>query len=292
MITDKPVAADNLRGSLWMIGSMAGFAAEDAFLKAAAGAMPVGEVLVLEGLAGIVCFAALALRAGTPPLPRAVLSGTMAIRSAMEMVGRLFYALAIVLTPLSTASAILQATPLVVVPGAALLFRERIGGFRWAMMAMGFAAVLLIVRPGLAGFSALSVLALIGMLGFAGRDLATRAAPPTLSNAQLGVAGFSVLTLSGALILSVTGGPVLPGLPACGLVACASAFGIAGYGALTQAMRTGEVSAVTPFRYSRLLFALILGVVAFGERPDPQTLLGSAIIVACGLGLLTRRRIG
>ncbi|MGV8988205.1 MAG: DMT family transporter [Cypionkella sp.] len=286
------MASDNLRGSLWMIGSMAGFAAEDGFLKAAAGAMPLGEVLVIEGLAGIVCFSILAMLAGAPPVPRAVLSKTMALRSGMELVGRLFYALAIALTPISTASAILQATPLVVVPGAALLFHEKVGGFRWAMMAAGFLAVLLILRPGLSGFSALSLLALVGMLGFAGRDLATRAAPPALSNAQLGVAGFAVLAVSGGLILSVTGGLEVPSPRAAALVICASGFGIAGYAALTTAMRTGEVSAVTPLRYARLLFALVIGMVAFGERPDAQTLLGSALIVACGLALLTRRRIG
>ena len=286
------MASENLRGSLWMIASMAGFAAEDGFLKAAAGAMPVGEVLVIEGLAGVLCFAILAIRAGASPVPKAVFSRTMAIRSALEMVGRLFYALALALTPLSTASAILQATPLVVVPGAALLFRERVGGFRLAMMAVGFGAVLLIVRPGASAFSPLSILALLGMLGFAGRDLATRAAPPALSNAQLGVAGFAVLALAGAAILSVTGGVVLPGLRASALVISASGFGIAGYFALTTAMRTGDVSAVTPLRYTRLLFALVIGVALFGERPDAQTLLGSAIIVACGLALLTRRRIG
>jgi drug/metabolite transporter (DMT)-like permease len=138
----------------------------------------------------------------------------------------------------------------------------------------------------------LSILALLGMLGFAGRDLATRAAPPALSNAQLGVAGFAVLALAGSAILSVTGGVVLPGLRASALVISASGFGIAGYFALTTAMRTGDVSAVTPLRYMRLLFALVIGVALFGERPDAQTLLGSAIIVACGLALLTRRRIG
>lgn len=285
------MASDNLRGSLWMMGAMAGFAAEDGFLKAAAGAMPLGQVLMVEGLAGIVWFSLVAIRAGSPPLPRAILSRTMATRSAFELVGRLFYALALALTPISTASAILQATPLVVVPGAAILFREKVGAFRWAMMTIGFLAVLLILRPGLAGFSALSLLALTGMLGFAGRDLATRAAPPALSNAQLGVAGFAVLALSGALILLVTGGLTLPGARAAALTAGAAVFGIAGYSALTTAMRTGEVSAVTPFRYARLVFALAIGVVAFHERPDAQTLLGSAIIVACGLALLLRRRI-
>ncbi len=286
------MASDNLRGSLWMMGSMAGFALEDGFLKAASGAVPLGEVLVVEGLCGILWFSLMALRAGAPPLPRAVLSRTMAIRSGFEIVGRMFYALAIALTPISVASAILQATPLVVVPGAAILFREKVGLFRWSLIVVGFLAVLLILRPGLEGFSALSLLAVTGMLGFAGRDLATRAAPPALSNAQLGVAGFSVLATSGLLILAHTGGLALPSPHALILLAGASVFGIAGYGALTRAMRTGEVSAVTPFRYSRLVFALAVGVLAFGERPDAQTLLGSAIIVTCGLALLTRRRIG
>ncbi len=286
------MASDNLRGSLWMMGSMAGFALEDGFLKAAAGAVPLGEVLVVEGIAGVLWFSAMALRAGAPPLPRAVLSRTMAIRSSFELVGRLFYALAIALTPISVASAILQATPLVVVPGAAILFREKVGAFRWSLIVAGFLAVLLIVRPGLDGFSALSLLALTGMLGFAGRDLATRAAPPALSNAQLGVAGFTVLGVSGLLILAVIGGVTFPSLHATALLTGASGFGIAGYTALTQAMRTGEVSAVTPFRYARLVFALAVGVLIFGERPDAQTLLGSAMIVTCGLALLSRRRIG
>ena len=55
-------------------------------------------------------------------------------------------------------------------------------------------------------------------------------------------------------------------------------------------MRTGEVSAVTPFRYSRLVFAMLIGKAVFGERPDAQTFLGAAISVACGLGILVERQ--
>ena len=281
---------DNLRGSLYMILSMAGFAVEDAFIKAAARQMPVGQVLIVMGLAGIMVFATQARRAGDPPLPRAVLSRTMALRSGSELAGRLLYALAIALTPISTASAILQATPLVVVLGAALVFGERVSAGRWTVIALGFAGVLVILRPGLAGFDLLSLLALGGMLGFAGRDLATRAAPPALSNAQLGVAGFAVLGISGVVILSVTGGASLPSASGAGLLAGASLFGILGYGALTVAMRTGEVSAVTPFRYTRLLFAMVLGIGVFGERPDSATLIGAAMIVGCGVLILGRRR--
>lgn len=281
---------DNMRGSLFMILSMAGFAVEDAFIKAAARQMPVGQVLIVMALVGMAAFAAQARRAGDPPLPRGVLSRTMALRSAFELAGRLLYALAIALTPISTASAILQATPLVVVLGAALVFGERVSPGRWAVIALGFAGVLVILRPGLDGFEMLSLLAIGGMLGFAGRDLATRAAPPALSNAQLGVAGFAVLGVSGLVILSVTGGATLPSASGAGLLAGACGFGILGYGALTVAMRTGEVSAVTPFRYTRLLFAMVLGIGVFGERPDGATLIGAAMIVGCGVLILGRRR--
>ena len=279
----------NLRGSLFMSAAMAGFAVEDAFLKSASGQIPVGQAITLMGLVGVAVFAVLALRAGDAPLPRAMLTRTMLLRSGFEITGRLFYALAIALTPISTASAILQASPLVVVLGAAVIFGERVGLWRWLLIIAGFVGVLIILRPGLQGFSALSLLALVAMAGFAGRDLATRAAPPALSNAQLGVTGFAMLTLSGLIILAVTGGVRLPDPATFALLAGASAFGIAGYAALTQAMRLGEVAVVTPFRYTRLLFALAIGITVFGERPDAATLAGSALIVACGLLLLTRR---
>ena len=279
----------NLRGSLFMVASMAGFAAEDMFIKAASRAIPVGEVILLMGLVGTLVFGLVARAAGDAVLPRAVLSRTMLLRSGFEIVGRLFYALAVALTPLSVASAILQATPLLVVLGAAVIFGERVGVRRWVLILAGFVGVLIILRPGLAGFSALSLLALVAMAGFAGRDLATRAAPPALTNAQLGVTGFLMLTLSGVIILAVSGGARLPDPWALALLAGASAFGITAYAALTQAMRLGEVAVVTPFRYTRLLFALAIGVTVFGERPDAATLAGSALIVACGVVLLTRR---
>lgn len=279
----------NQRGSLYMVSSMAGFAVEDMFIKSAARLMPLGQVLALMGALGVLWFALQARRVGDVAFPRALVSRTMVLRSGAEIVGRLFYSLAIALVPLSVASAILQATPLVVVAGAALIFGEKVGASRWALTGLGFAGVLVILRPGLEGFDALSLLAVIGLLGFAARDLATRAAPPALSNAQLGVAGFAVLGVSGLVILAVQGGPVLPDSLSLAKALGAAAFGIFGYSFLTRAMRTGEVSAVTPFRYTRLLFAMILGVLVFGESPDMATLIGAAIIVVCGILILTRK---
>lgn len=279
----------NLRGAAFMVASMAGFAVEDVFLKAAAARVPLGQVLVLFGLAGVAFFATLARRQGARAFPAALASRGMLVRSGFEVAGRLFYALAIALTPLSSASAILQATPLVVVAGAALLFGERVSALRWAAIAAGFAGVMMILRPGLEGFSALSLLAVAGMAGFAGRDLATRAAPPSLSNAQLGVAGFVMLALAGAVMLPFQGGPAAMGPAALVFTLGATVFGIAGYHFLTIAMRTGAVGAVTPFRYTRLVFALILGALVFGERPDAATLAGAGVVVLAGLVALAGR---
>ena len=192
-----------------------------------------------------------------------------------------------VLAPLIVVFAI---TPLIVVLGAAVIFGEKVGLVRWLLILLGFVGVLVILRPGVAGFDALSLLTVAAMIGFAGRDLATRAAPPALSNAQLGVVGFIMLALSGLVILAVSGGASLPGAKTLGLIAGAALFGISAYAALTSAMRTGAVSVVTPFRYTRLLFAMVLGMALFGERPDAATLLGSAIIVGCGVLILTQNR--
>ncbi|MCB6179548.1 DMT family transporter [Rhodobacter sp. Har01] len=282
--------ADNLKGAAFMTASMAGFAVEDVFIKASAQTLPVGQVMAVMGLSGVLVFALLALRASEPAFPRAFLTRPLLIRSGFEVSGRLFYALALALTPLSTTSAILQATPLVVIAGAAILFHERVGPLRWAAVLAGLFGVLIILRPGLTGFSALSLLAVVGMLGFAGRDLATRAAPLRLSNRQLGVAGFAMLGLAGLLVLGWTGGARLPDAREAALTFGACVFGIAAYHALTAAMRTGEVSAVTPFRYTRLVFALVLAVALFGERPDAQTLLGAGLVVVAGLVGLGARR--
>lgn len=272
-----------------MVASMAGFAIEDIFLKSAVHHAPMGQVLIPFGLLGVLFFRALCRRQGMPAFPRALLSSKMLLRSAFEIAGRLFYALAIALTTVSSASAILQATPLLVVAGAAVVFGERVGWTRWAAVFVGFAGVLVILRPGIEGFSALSLLAVAGMVGFAGRDLATRAAAPALSNAQLGVAGFIMLTLAGLVMLPFQGGPVEMPVKGAAFTLGAAVFGIAGYHFLTIAMRTGDVSAVTPFRYTRLVFALILSVLFLGERPDALTLIGAALVVGSGLVALAQQ---
>lgn len=282
--------SENHRGALFMVFAMCAFALEDMALKAAVRDIPIGQAVALFGLGGLVVFALMARAQGTQVFHPDLHSPVLLWRSLSEIAGRLFYALAIALTPLSSASAILQATPLVVALGAVIVFKERVGVQRWAAIFVGFIGVLMILRPGLDAFDPLSIFAVLGMLGFAGRDLATRASPATLNAAQLGVAGFAVLTVSGLILIAVAGELRALTPAATGFLLLATGAGVLAYGALTVAMRTGEVSVVTPFRYSRLLFALILGVVVFHERPDAMTLAGSAVIVLSGLFLLSRSK--
>lgn len=281
---------ETLRGSLLMVLAMAAFALEDMFIKSAADDVPVGQILILFGLGGMIVFAAVARAQGHSPWHPGFRSGPMVLRSAAEVIGRLSYTLAIALTPLSSASAILQATPLVVAAGAVVCFAETVGWRRWLAIGLGFLGVLLILRPGFSGFEPASLFAVIGTLGFAGRDLATRAAPRDMSNPQLGFLGFAMLVLAGTIALIWSGGAIWPSPRNWLEIAAATAIGVIAYAALSGAMRAGEISVIAPFRYTRLVFAMVLGVLVFGERPDGLTLIGSAVIVASGVFTLVRSR--
>jgi len=281
---------DNKRGSLLMVASMAAFALEDMFIKAATGTLPVGQVLIFFGVGGTLIFMGLTYRRGERVLHPAIMSPLIIIRAICEVIGRLCFTLAIALTPLSSASAILQATPLVVALGGVVFFSEKVGLRRWLAIGVGFVGVLLIIRPGLDGFEMASLFAVAGTLGFAGRDLATRAAPAVLSNVQLGVYGFFMLSPTGIVMLIYTGGWVWPSVLVSAQLGAAVIVGVLAYYSLTAAMRMGEISVVAPFRYTRLVFALILGSLVFSETPDFMTLAGSAVIVLSGLYTVIRSR--
>lgn len=273
-----------------MVLAMAAFALEDMFVRLSSTTLPAGEVLLLFGIGGMTIFIILTLRRGEKIFHKAILSRPLLIRMTCEAIGRVFFTLALMLTPISSASAILQATPLVVVMGAVIFFGEKIGWRRWTAILFGFMGVLLIIKPGLSGFDPLSILALIGMLGFAGRDLATRAATPELSNIQLSVYGFFILIPTGLAMLFYTGGAVVPDALSTVYIMGTITFGSLAYYALTVAMRTGDISIVTPFRYTRMVFALAVGVIVFAERPDWITLLGVTIIISGGIYTLLRNR--
>ena len=128
-------------------------------------------------------------------------------------------------------------------------------------------------------------------MALAARDLATRRTPERVSTVQLAAWGFASLVPAGAALLLLPGQtPAVPDAATAFLLLGAMAAGMVAYWAIATAMRTGEASAVAPFRYARLLFALLIAAVFFGERPDAATLIGAAVVIASGLYALLRER--
>ena len=282
--TPSDKVSDNLRGSLFMILAMAAFAVEDALFKSVTRTLQPGVGTFLFGLTGLALFSAWSLLAGERVLVPEMRRPRLLLRSGIEIAGRLFFALPLAYAPLATTSATLQATPLVVIAGAALFFGTRVAPVRWIAVGLGFVGVLMVIRPTPAAFDATALFAVAATFGFAGRDLATRASPPSVTARQLGVLGFLVVTAAGLILIGFDEGPFrLPTLSEAARLALTGLFGVTAYQALTQAMRTGEVAVVTPFRYTRLLFALLFAVLLFGERLDGWTIAGMALIVGTGV---------
>lgn len=280
---------ENLRGATFMVLAMLGFAIEDMLIKFLAVELPVGQIIGMLGLGSAVLVGLLLMLQGQALFTRAMLTPVIALRAFGELVGTLGFVTAIALTPLSSASAILQATPLFVTLGAALFLQEKVGWRRWSAIIVGFFGVLLIIRPGMEAFDWLSLFALQGVVGLGIRDLATRRVPQETSSLQLSFLAFLVLIPSAALLMWINGSALVTVSTANWVyLIIALLIGIVAYYLIVVAMRIGEVSFVTPFRYSRIIFALVVGIAVFNENPDLWTLTGAFIIVASGLYTLWR----
>ena len=281
---------ENLRAIALMVLSMAGFAVEDMLIKYIALEMPTGQFLMLIGAGGALIFTLMAWKQGQAVLSADFLRPTIIIRNLGEVIGTLGFVTALVLTPLSSASAILQATPLAVTLGAALFLKEAVGWRRWSAILIGFGGVVAVIRPGLDGFQPASLFAVLGVIGLATRDVATRATPAEISSLVLSAQGFGMLVPAGAVLLWIRGGAIAPSAQGYSLLFAALIIGVSAYYALTLSMRLGDVAVVTPFRYVRLVFALFIGVTVFHEQPDVWTLSGAAIIILSGLYTFFRER--
>ena len=280
----------NLLGALLMMASMASFTLNDAFIKATGGALPLFQLLFLRGILATAFIAVLAKMRGAlwvPISPRD--RGLIALRSASEVGAAYFFVTALLNMPLANVTAILQVLPLTVTLGSALFFAEPVGWRRFLAIAVGFCGMLMIVRPGTEGFSIWSVYALCAVLCVTVRDLSTRRISRNVPSLFVTLAAsVTVLVASGLASTTEVWAPVTPAL--AWLIFAASVCIVGGYFFSVQVMRAGDVSFIAPFRYTGLLWALLLGWFVFGDWPAPLTLLGAALIVATGLFTLYRER--
>lgn len=281
---------ENSRGALLMMAAMAAFTANDTCMKALSGEMALNQALFLRGLMTTLAMLAIGIawRGLRFDLPRRDWF-LIALRTLAEILAAYFFLTALFHMPLANVTAVLQALPLTVTLAGAVFFAEPVGWRRMSAILIGFAGVLLIVRPGPEGFNAYGVMAVASVACVTVRDLATRrlsAAVPSIMVAFSAAAG--VMLYFG--LASVGDTWVRPSTAGTLQLVGAAVFVIGGYLLAVLAMRQGELSFVTPFRYTGLLWALVLGFVFFGDWPDALTLLGSAIVVATGIFTFWRER--
>ena len=283
--------SDNLRGTMLMVLSMAAFTCNDAVMKAVTQTLPLYESVALRGMAVLALMVAAALVQGDGlrlTVPRGDVAA-LVIRTAADIVSTLLYLLALRQMALADLSAIMQALPLAVTLAAALFFRERLGWRRLSAIGVGFLGVLLILRPGTGAFDTWSAVALLSMLLIVVRDIATRYFSRQVGSGTIAFHAALAVMLSG-FVLGVGEDWRMPNLPEAALLLFSAGFLTVGYLTAVATMRVGEISFVAPFRYTSLVWAILLGLALFGEWPDGWTWVGSALVVGAGLYAILRER--
>ncbi|WP_298361774.1 DMT family transporter [uncultured Litoreibacter sp.] len=285
-----PIVQNPLKGIYLMVASMGGFAIADTLIKLASGTMsPAHTTLMLMG-GGLLVFAALAKWQGEALLSWEAFRPLYLMRYVAEIMGTFGIVLSLTYVDLSVVGAILQATPLVVVVGAILFLGERVSWRRWSAIGVGFVGVLMIVQPGDEGFDATVLWPILAMTGLALRDLTTRVTPPGMNSARLATYTMAAALPFALLWIGLAEDTWLPASPNWVLVFGMVGFGALGYLLLIASIRAAPVSVVSPYRYSRLIFLLVAGMLVFGERPGIMTLAGAALIVASGIYAMWRDR--
>lgn len=285
------IIQNNFRAIVFMVLSMALFAVEDTMIKFAALKLQVGQILFVLSVAGFISFAIIAKLQKDKFFTKKLLKAPVILRSLGEVIAGLAFVTALTLMPLSNASAILQASPLMVTLGAALFLKEPVGWRRWAAIIIGFIGVIIIIRPGMEGFNSASILALIGVVGLSLRDLATRRVAVNISSAVVSAAAYLALTIPSFTMMYFQGGwkPVDSITFWYLFIACF--IGPAGYYCIVQAVRLGEMGTIAPFRYTRLIFAMFIGYFFLSERPDLMMIIGSILVIGSGIYAIYRERI-
>ena len=241
------------------------------------------------GIGGTLIFTIWAVATGETPFLWRNLRGASGVRAICEGFASLGFVTALALAPISLVTTIIQASPLLVTLGAALFFKEAVGWRRWLAIFVGLTGVLIVLRPFGESFEPSALFAVMGVVMMSGRDLATRQITQSITTVQLAVIGFLTTIPAGLLGLAISGDTmVVPSLNTLGIYIAAIAIGGPSLYCIIAAMRIGDISFVTPFRYSRIVFGLIAGVIVFKETLDGYTLLGAAIIVLSGIYTLLR----
>lgn len=272
-----------------MCAAMGCFVVNDALVKYASQSMPGAQLIFLRGIMASVLVLALVRATGSLPQVREIMRGWVAARAWVDAVATFIYLIALFRLPIVNATAIIMTSPLIIALLAAAFMGERVGLSRWLAIAFGFLGVLLIIQPRADGFDAYAIVCLFATFLMSIRDLLTRRIGTGVSATVITLAtAVAVTILSGAV--SLVGGWRPFGAFELGLLALASIFLAGGYYGIVIGMRHGEMSVVGPFRYSGLLWALIVGFAVWGDLPNPLAWAGIGLLAGSGLYLVYGER--
>ena len=277
-----------------MLGAMAAFVFNDVCVKLASKTLPLGEIIALRNLiASLVLLSVMATASrvvGGLVWPRRFPAKLIGIRVFAEIVATVLFLVALVSLPLADVTAIAQVAPLAMTAAAAIALNEPVGWRRWLATTVGFLGVALIVRPGSDAFSSAGAIALTSVLFIVIRDLATRLISKDVSTGFISLTSSVAGIVSGLLMLPFETWRWLSSRELA-LVTVSGAFLAAAFALIVVALRTGDVSVVSPFRYTVIIFALIAGYAVWGETPDAIAILGTAVVCGAGLYTLHRERL-
>jgi drug/metabolite transporter (DMT)-like permease len=281
---------NNPRGIALMIAAMMLFVSNDALMKLASQSVAPAQAIFVRGI--LVTGLLLALAAGQGQLAhwRKLTHRHVLGRAVLECFGSYGYLFALAHLPLAIALAINMSVPLMILPLAVILLAEKVGWRRWSALLVGFCGVLLIIKPGPEGINWWAVLALVATGAHALRDVVTRRIPVAIPSVLVTAASATLLTIGTGLLVLYQGWQPMAGTTLLSLVAASLMVTAAMY-LLVISTRIGEASVIAGFRYTTMVWGIVLGYVLWGYLPDTAAWGGISLIVGAGLYAAHRERL-
>ena len=279
-----------LRAGLFMVLAMGSFVANDTIVKLVGESLPVGEIIMIRGaMAALILLLICAWQGLLPELPR-IGQPSVLLRSLFDVIGTIAFVTALMHMQIANLTSVMQAVPLAVVLLSMVFLKEEVGWRRMTAIVGGFIGVLMIVKPSVSSFNAYELLALLIVFAVAVRDILTKKIPARVPIFVIALGNACFVTLGGTALV-VSQGVEWPEPWQIGFLALAACFLSSGYLCMVATLRLGDVTGTAPFRYSVMVFAILSGILVFGEFPDWIAILGMGLIVVCGLYAAHREAI-
>lgn len=276
-----------LRSGAFMCVGMGFFIVNDTIAKLVGGDLGVGQFIFVRGIFASLLLLALIGLTGRLKDCAHILEPRILLRAILDFAATALFMVALFHLPIADITAIQQAAPLAGAVLAWLLLGEGFGWRRMLAILVGFAGVLLIARPGYAGFSIYMLASVASMLVSAFRDVVTRRIASHVPSLAVALSNAVVVCLGGLGIAVFEGFEPLS-LATTFEISLGALFLVGGYFFFVLAIRGGDLASTAPFRYTNILWALIAGYAVFGETPDIAAIVGMTLIVAAGLFTIYR----